>query len=73
MNTFWDLLILVVLALAAVSLVAMVLQFLVKNRTVKRFSCTPLPSWASTWAMWVCSFCGPASRDNVALLFWQQW
>lgn len=36
MNTFLDLLIVVVLALAAVSLVAMVLQFLVKNRTVKR-------------------------------------
>ena len=36
MNTFLDLLIVVVLALAAVSLVAIVLQFLVKNRTVKR-------------------------------------
>ena len=38
MNTFLDLLIVVVLALAAVSLVAMVLMFLVKNRTVKRIS-----------------------------------
>lgn len=36
MNTFLDLLIVVVLALAAVSLVAMVLMFLVKNKTVKR-------------------------------------
>ena len=36
MNTYLDLLIVVVLALAAVSLVAMALQFLVKNRTVKR-------------------------------------
>ena len=36
MNTFLDLLIVVVLALAAVSLVAMALMFLVKNRTVKR-------------------------------------
>ena len=36
MNTFLDLLIVVVLALAAVSLVAMVLMFLVKNRKVSR-------------------------------------
>ena len=36
MTTFLDLLIVVVLALTAVSLVAMVLMFLVKNRTVKR-------------------------------------
>ena len=36
MTTYLDLLIVVVLALAAVSLVAMTLQFLVKNRTVKR-------------------------------------
>ena len=36
MTTFLDLLIVVVLALAAISLVAMVLMFLVKNRTVKR-------------------------------------
>ena len=36
MTTFLDLLIVVVLALAAISLVAMTLQFLVKNRTVKR-------------------------------------
>lgn len=36
MDTFLDLLFVVVLTLAAVSLVAMVLMFLVKNRTVKR-------------------------------------
>ena len=36
MDTFLDLLIVVVLALAAVGLVSMALQFLVKNRTVKR-------------------------------------
>jgi len=36
MNTFLDLLIVVVLALAAVSLVAMVLMFLVKNRKVSQ-------------------------------------
>lgn len=36
MTTFLDLLIVVALALTAVSLVAMVLMFLVKNRTVKR-------------------------------------
>lgn len=36
MNTFLDLLIVVVLALAAVSLVATVLMFLVKNRKVSR-------------------------------------
>ena len=36
MNTFLDLLILVVMVLAAVSLVAMVLMFLVKNKVVKR-------------------------------------
>ena len=36
MTTFLDLLIVVVLALAAVSLVAMVLMFLVRNKTVKR-------------------------------------
>ena len=36
MTTFLDLLILVVLALAAVSLIATVLMFLVKNKTVKR-------------------------------------
>ena len=36
MTTFLDLLIVVVLALFAVSLVATVLMFLVKNRTVKR-------------------------------------
>jgi len=36
MTTFLDLLIVVVLALIAVSLVAMVLMFLVKNRTVKQ-------------------------------------
>lgn len=36
MDTFLDLLFVVVLTLAAVSLVAMVLMYLVKNRTVKR-------------------------------------
>ena len=36
MNTFLDLLIVVVLALTAVSLVAMVLMFLVKNRKVSQ-------------------------------------
>ena len=36
MTTFLDLLIVVVLALAAFSLVAMALMFLVKNRTAKR-------------------------------------
>ena len=36
MTTFLDLLIVVALALTAVSLVAMALMFLVKNRTVKR-------------------------------------
>lgn len=36
MNTFLDLLIVVVLALMAVSLVAVTLMFLVKNKTVKR-------------------------------------
>ena len=36
MNTSLDLLILVVMVLAAVSLVAMVLMFLVKNKVVKR-------------------------------------
>ena len=36
MTTFLDLLIVVVLALAAVSLVAMALMFLVRNKTVKR-------------------------------------
>ena len=36
MTTFLDLLIVVVLALFAVSLVATVLMFLVKNRTIKR-------------------------------------
>ena len=36
MTTFLDLLIVVVLALAAISLVTMALMFLVKNRTVKR-------------------------------------
>ena len=37
MNTFLDLLIVVVMALAAVSLVAMALMFLVKNKKVRRF------------------------------------
>ena len=36
MNTFLDLLILVVMVLTAVSLVAVVLMFLVKNKVVKR-------------------------------------
>ena len=36
MNTFLDLLILVVMVLAAVSFVAVVLMFLVKNKIVKR-------------------------------------
>jgi len=36
MNTFLDLLIVVVLALLAVSLVSIALMFLVKNKTVKR-------------------------------------
>lgn len=36
MNTFLDLLIVVVMALTAVSLVSMVLMFLVKNRKVRR-------------------------------------
>ena len=48
MNTFLDLLIVVVLALAAVSLVAMVLMFLVKNKTRASMPCS---SRASATAM----------------------
>lgn len=52
MNTFLDLLLLVVMVLAAVSLVAMVLMFLVRNKIVKRI-CLYLVATLSVYVAYV--------------------
>lgn len=67
MTTFLDLLIVVVLALAAFSLVAMTLMFLVKNRTVKRVCLYTVAALGIYMGYVGCRILWPGFAGQVAL------